>query len=305
MQRLISGAEHTPVRIVIVTLDNHLASVAARAQKALSREIPGLQISLHATATWDNDAGARTRCLDDIADADIIIATMLFMDDHIRSVLPALNARRDNCDAIVSFMSAGEIIKLSRLGQLDFGKEATGILGLMKRLKGSSKPAKSAAQNSGERQMAMLRRIPRLLRFIPGTAQDLRAYFITMQYWLAGSDENFANMMRFLVNRYAGGPRAKLRGALHAEAPVAYPEVGVYHPNIPGRLSSDAADLPHPKGPIHGTVGLLLMRSYLLAGNTRHYDAVIENTRIQRPAGYSMFRVRARRAPGDRPLLAQ
>ena len=51
----------------------------------------------------------------------------------------------------------------------------------------------------------MLRRIPRILHFIPGPAQDLRAYFLTLQYWLAGSDENIANLVRFLINRYAGG----------------------------------------------------------------------------------------------------
>ena len=45
----------------------------------------------------------------------------------------------------------------------------------------------------------MLRRIPRILRFIPGPAQDVRAYFLTLQYWLAGSEENIANLVRFLV----------------------------------------------------------------------------------------------------------
>ena len=51
--------------------------------------------------------------------------------------------------------------------------------------------------------MKMLRKLPKLLRFIPGTAQDVRAYFLTLQYWLAGSEENLANMVRMLVGRYA------------------------------------------------------------------------------------------------------
>jgi hypothetical protein len=29
----------------------------------------------------------------------------------------------------------------------------------------------------------------------------------------------------------------------------------------------------------HGTVGLILMRSYLLAGNTAHYDGVIRRSK--------------------------
>ena len=79
----------------------------------------------------------------------------------------------------------------------------------------------------------MLRRLPKILRFIPGTAQDVRAYFLTLQYWLAGSDENVVDMVRFLVDRYADGTAPRLRGTLPRRAPpVEYPEVGVYHPRM-------------------------------------------------------------------------
>ncbi len=124
--------------------------------------------------------------------------------------------------------------------------------------------------------MKMLRRVPQLLRFIPGTAQDVRAYFLTLQYWLAGSEENVANMVHFLVDRYADGPRRGLRGRGKYRAPVQYPEVGVYHPRLAARMADDAAALPGvARAGARGTVGLLLMRSYLLAGNSGHYDGVI------------------------------
>ena len=51
--------------------------------------------------------------------------------------------------------------------------------------------------------MKMLKELPKLLRFIPGTAQDVRAYFLALQYWLAGSSENLANLLRMLLSRYA------------------------------------------------------------------------------------------------------
>ena len=60
--------------------------------------------------------------------------------------------------------------------------------------------------------MKMLRRLPKLLRFIPGTAQDVRAYFLTLQYWLAGSDDNVCNLVRFLVDRYADAAAPARRG---------------------------------------------------------------------------------------------
>ena len=76
--------------------------------------------------------------------------------------------------------------------------------------------------------MSMLRRLPKILRYIPGKAQDLRAWFLSMQYWLGGSDDNIESMMRFLIGRYSG--RADW-AQVKAAAPIDYPEVGLYHPD--------------------------------------------------------------------------
>ena len=62
---------------------------------------------------------------------------------------------------------------------------------------------------------------------------------------------------------------------MKAEPPREYPNVGVYHPNLKGRISEDLTDIPEVKKPI-ATIGLLLMRSYVLSGDTAHYDKVIE-----------------------------
>ncbi len=260
-------------RVVIVTLDRHLADSIARVEAALAPEIPGIRLALHAACDWEGDPEALAAAEADIAEADVILATMLFLEDQVRAILPALEARRERCDAIVGCISASEIVKLTRLGGLRMDKPAKGIVGLLKRLRG--KPKSGGQGSSGAGQMKMLRRLPKILRFIPGKAQDLRAYFLTMQYWLSGSDENLANLVRFLIDRYADGPRAELRGKLAPGDPVEHPETGVYHPAMPGRLSEDAGDLPRgPAAPV-GTVGLLVMRSYLLANDTAHYDAVI------------------------------
>jgi magnesium chelatase subunit H len=267
------------VRVTVVTLDSHLASACERAQHLLLRELPGLRLSLHAAAEWD-DAAALDRCLADIASADIVIATMLFMEDHIQAVLPALRARRDRCDAIICCMSAAEVVKLTRVGRFDMSKSSGGPLALLKKLRGNTGSDSKRQGSSGAQQLKMLRRIPKLLRFIPGTAQDVRAYFLTLAYWLAGSDDNVANLVRYLVDRYADGPRAVYRGQLKAAAPAEYPEVGVYHPRLKGRISEDARALPRPKN-ARGTVGLLVLRSYVLAGNSAHYDGVISALEAQ------------------------
>ena len=94
------------------------------------------------------------------------------------------------------------------------------------------------------------------LNLEPGTAQDVRAYFLTLQYWLAGSEANVANMVQFLVDRYADGPRKALRGLVKPQAPAEYPEVGVYHPRMALRLAEHAAELPRvATSGKRGTVG--------------------------------------------------
>jgi magnesium chelatase subunit H len=272
--------------VVLVTMDGHLAQAALRANAVLQRRVPGLTLGVHAASVFSNDARALQACHDDIAQADIVIVTMLFMEDHFLPVLPALRARRDHCDAMVCAMSAAEVMRLTRMGRFRMDTPASGPLALLKKLRGRDREASGAeADNAadasqksaaGARQMKMLRRLPKILRFIPGTAQDVRAYFLSLQYWLAGSQDNVLGLVLNLVDRYADGPRRALRGTFEVPAPIDYPEVGLYHPRMKARLSERAQDLPAvARTGQRGTVGLLVMRSYLLAGNTRHYDGVI------------------------------
>lgn len=263
-----------PCRVVIVTMDSHLASAVDRARTSLKRHLPGLHLTLYAASDWASNPAVLERCLADIAQGDVIVATMLFMEDHFLPILPALQSRRIQCDALICAMSAREVVKLTKMGRFDMDKPASGPLALLKRLRGNTK---DKAATGGSQQMKMLRRLPQILRFIPGTAQDVRAYFLTLQYWLGGSQDNMHNMVRFLVSRYADGPRRALRTNVAIPGPIEYPELGVYHPRMPGRLSANASDLPRAIAGARseGTVGLLLMRSYLLSSNVGHYDGVI------------------------------
>ncbi len=265
-----AGGAPDAVRVVIITLDNHLSGAVERARARFEREQPGVQIAFHAAADWETP-GKLDAARADIARGDIILATMIFLEEQIRAIKPALEARREQCDAMVCLMSASEVVKLTRMGDYRMDAPPKGPLGWLKKLRGSSK---EGAANSGAAQMAVLRRLPKLLKYVPGTAQDVRAYFLTMQYWLAGSDDNAFAMVRSLVDRYADGPRKGLRGQFKPEPPQDYPDVGVYHPDLPARMSANLADLPRREGAT-GTVGLVLLRSYLLGKDANHYDGVI------------------------------
>lgn len=264
------------LRVIIITMDRHLDAAVERARKDLAKDAKGLSLSLHAAVDWQRDPSTLERVKAEIARADILIVNMLFVDDHIKAILPELQARCEECDALVATMAAGDVIKCTRMGQLNMGKEARGPMALLKKMRG----AKKGEGSSGAGQMAMLRRLPKFLKFLPGTAQDLRCYFLTMSYWLSGSEKNIANMVRMLVNKYADDSRKQWNGALHVADPIEYPDVGIYHPKIKGGCSESLQDLPALKVATTRQaprVGMLLMRSYILSGDCGHYDAVIKS----------------------------
>ena len=254
-------------RVVIITLDAHAAGPCARAADRLSKDFPGLSLTVHAAAEWAEAPEKLAAAKEAVATGDIIVTTLLFLEEHITKILPDLEARRDHCDAMAGIISDAAVVKTTRMGSLDMGAPTSGTMGFLKRLRGSSKPS----TESGAKKMRLLRRLPKILKYIPGKAQDLRAWFLTMQYWLASSDENIERMVRFLISRYS--TEAAWRGGT-VDAPEDYPDTGLYHPDLKDRITTDLARLPRPKAPV-ATVGVLMMRSYVLSSDTAHYDAVI------------------------------
>ena len=265
MQKATS-ADDAPPKVVIVTLDSHLAAAARKARQALRRQVPGLELTLFAATDWRRDPRQLERCRAAVAEADIVIATMLFVDEHIRAILPDLKARRDGCRAMVACMSAPEVMRLTRMGRFSMDGPRSWLGRLA---------AGNRRTSPGERQLAILKRIPRILRFIPGKSQDVRAWFLSLQYWTSGSRTNLVNMVRFLLDRYMPAEQGSPGSRLAFKPPAEYPDVGLYHPDIRGRISADVDALPACPGTDRGTVGLLLLRSYILAGDTGHYDGAI------------------------------
>ncbi|WP_127596870.1 magnesium chelatase subunit H [Nitratireductor alexandrii] len=275
MRKPISPDSNLPVRVVLITLDNHVAAAVDDARKLLAKDLPGLTLSVHAATDWAEDPQSLAACRSAIRTGDIIVVSMIFVEEHVKAIADELEARHLNCDAMVCCMSAGTIMKYTAMGRFRMSGAQKGPLALLKKLRGgSSRGGKESGRTAGERQLAMLRRLPKLLKFIPGTAQDVRNYFLTLQYRIAASDDNIANMVRLLVGKYASGERKALRGQVTADAPKDYPERGLYHPRCSPRVATrlkDVARVGKPKG----TVGLLLLRTYILSGDTGHYDGVV------------------------------
>ena len=265
------------LKFVIITLDSHLAGAVAEATALVAPQLPTLDLRVHVASDWPENPALLQRCLADIATGDIIAVTQCFQDEQVTAIRDALLARRDHCDSILVAVSAAELVRCTKMGRFDMGgavektPKPWSPLGILKKLRGGRSDGKS----SGERQMRALKAMPKLLKFIPGPAQDVRVYLLSIQYWLAGTAENIANLIRLHVEKYANGPRKVLRERVKAAPPRNYPEVGLWHPSLLGDLGITESLSALPAAGDAGTVGVLLGRSYLLAGNVAHYVAVV------------------------------
>ncbi|TNF53846.1 MAG: DUF3479 domain-containing protein, partial [Burkholderiales bacterium] len=67
MPKPTSAADVRPqgpgMRIVLVTMDSHLASAAERAHRSLAKAVPGLSLVVHAASEWREDVAALQRCI--------------------------------------------------------------------------------------------------------------------------------------------------------------------------------------------------------------------------------------------------
>ena len=264
---MTASADAGVYRFVIVTLDAHAAGPAARIAPRLAHDFPGIEVSVHAAAEWAENPAALAAAKAAVNSANFVVANLLFIEEHITAILPELQAARARCDGFVGVIADPAVVKLTKMGDLDMSVEASGPMALLKKLRGTKAPS----SGSGQKQMAMLRRLPKILKYFPGKAQDLRAWFLSMQYWLGGSDDNLEAMVRFLVSRYSG---KRDWARIKAAAPIDYPDCGLYHPSLAPRITTDASLIPRPEGAV-ATIGMLMLRSYILAGDTAHYDAVI------------------------------
>ena len=54
-----------PVRVVLLTMDTHLAGTVIAVRRALQRELPGLTLTLHAASEWTASAEGLASAIDD------------------------------------------------------------------------------------------------------------------------------------------------------------------------------------------------------------------------------------------------
>ncbi|NJN17781.1 MAG: DUF3479 domain-containing protein [Oscillochloris sp.] len=283
------------MKFIFLTIDgNHAAALQATAQRLRREFAVPLSVVCYDAAALRNPAGF-ARLAVDLESADFVFGARLFGEDMVRPLERLLTPL--TCPVLI-IISNPALIKQTRVGKFSLAARSEHEGGILRQWIKKLRP-QSGGAGEARRQLAVLRNLSKVLRLIPGKARDLYTYIVAHQFWLNSSPENLYRLLCLLIDSYMPG----WHGKLPLRDPVAYPEVALVLPAVEEpfatiedyseyrlkdpvlrkaagragkRINADSAfRVLHSAFP-NGSVGIVVLRSVALSGNTAHLAALAQ-----------------------------
>ncbi|MCW5314298.1 magnesium chelatase subunit H [Nostoc sp. KVJ3] len=274
------------IKVVYVVLESQYQSALSQAVRTINANNPNLAIEISGYLIEElRDPENYEEFKREIENANIFIASLIFIEDLAQKVVAAVEPHRDHLDVSVVFPSMPEVMRLNKMGSFSLaqlGQSKSAIAQFMRKRKEKS----GAGFQDG--MLKLLRTLPQVLKFLPmDKAQDARNFMLSFQYWLGGSPENLENFLLMLADKYVFKGLEKQDFAPSTyEQPVVYPDLGIWHPLAPSMFEDVreylnwytarkdiSSDLKDPLAPC---VGLVLQRTHLVTGDDAHYVAMVQ-----------------------------
>ena len=168
----------------------------------------------------------------DIAETDVFIGSLIFIEDLAQKVVDAVSPHRDRLKAAVVFPSMPEVMRLNKLGSFSMaqlGQSKSAIAGFMKKRK------EAGGAGFQDAMLKLLNTLPTVLKYLPvEKAQDARSFMLSFQYWLGGTPDNLRNFLLMLADKYVfPAAEGDNRPELVVEDPEVFPDLGIWHPLAP------------------------------------------------------------------------
>jgi len=268
------------LKVVYVVLEPQYQSALSAAVRSINQNHPNLAVEISGYLIEElRDHGNYEDFKRDIAQANIFIASLIFIEDLADKVVAAVEPYRDRLDAAVVFPSMPQVMRLNKLGSFSMaqlGQSKSAIAQFMRKRKEKS----GASFQDG--MLKLLQTLPKVLKYLPmDKAQDARNFMLSFQYWLGGSADNLENFLLMLADKYAIKGRQ-----LSFKDPVVYPDMGIWHPLAPTMFEdvkeylnwySSRKHIPTDlKDPLAPCIGLVLQRTHLVTGDDAHYVAMVQ-----------------------------
>ncbi|MEH2219305.1 MAG: magnesium chelatase subunit H [Nostoc sp.] len=274
------------IKVVYVVLESQYQSALSQAVRTINANNPNLAIEISGYLIEElRDPENYEEFKREIENANIFIASLIFIEDLAQKVVAAVEPHRDHLDVSVVFPSMPEVMRLSKMGSFSLaqlGQSKSAIAQFMRKRKEKS----GAGFQDG--MLKLLRTLPQVLKFLPmDKAQDARNFMLSFQYWLGGSPENLENFLLMLADKYVfkGLDKQDFAPSTYQQ-PVVYPDLGIWHPLAPSMFEDVreylnwytarkdiSSDLKDPLAPC---VGLVLQRTHLVTGDDAHYVAMVQ-----------------------------
>jgi len=274
----------TLVKVVYVVLESQYQSSLSAAVRTINANHPKIAIEISGYLVEElRNPENYEEFKRDVAEANLFIASLIFIEDLAQKVVEAVTPHRDNLNAAIVFPSMPEVMRLNKMGTFSMaqlGQSKSAIGEFMKKRK-----AKSGASFQ-DAMLKLLRTLPKVLKYLPvEKAQDARNFMLSFQYWLGGSADNLENFLLMMTDKYI------LEGQLNTDAmnyeePVVYPDMGIWHPLAPKMFESSKEYLQwytnrddindDLKDPLAPCIGLVLQRTHLVTGDDAHYVAMLQ-----------------------------
>lgn len=268
------------LKVVYVVLEPQYQSALSAAVSSINANQPDLAIEISGYLIEElRDPQNYEDFKRDVSEANIFIASLIFIEDLADKVVAAVAPHRDRFDAAVVFPSMPQVMRLNKLGSFSMaqlGQSKSAIAQFMRKRKEKS------GSGFQDGMLKLLQTLPKVLKYLPmDKAQDARNFMLSFQYWLGGSADNLENFLLMLADKYAMKGRK-----LNFKDPVVYPDMGIWHPLAPAMFedvkeylnwySSRKEIGDDLKDPLAPCVGLVLQRTHLVTGDDAHYVAMVQ-----------------------------
>ena len=273
------------IKVVYVVLEPQYQSSLSAAVRSINQNNPNVAIEISGYLLEELRSPENYESFQqDVAAANIFIASLIFIEELAEKVVEAVQPHRDRLDAAVVFPSMPQVMRLNKLGSFSMaqlGQSKSAIAQFMKKRK-----EKSGGGSFQDAMLKLLRTLPKVLKYLPmDKAQDARNFMLSFQYWLGGSSENLENFLLMLADKYAN---VEIDGhsSLQYRDPVTYPDIGIWHPLAPQMFEDvkeylnwhqSRQDIDDDlKDPLAPCIGLVLQRTHLVTGDDAHYVAMVQ-----------------------------
>ena len=159
-----------------------------------------------------------------IRESDVVFMSMINFKEQIDWFREQLESS-SNEKTVFVFESMPEAMSLTKVGNYAVGDGKAGMPDMVKKV--AKMLVKGRDEDALYGYMKLMKIMRTILPLVPSKAKDFKNWLMVYSYWMQPTAENIANMFRLILREY-------FNVSVKVEPIVDVPNMGLYHPDVPG-----------------------------------------------------------------------